>query len=182
MLSPKITMRRVNDRSLVADDANGLTHAFLPCLTRQDPCFSVHFPCYFRSGICEESLWIKTFFPSERTLSPISEKFPEKFPVCRDFCPETGAIWTASPARHSADQPTFRNEVRMARKSGLFAHSFLSPDSRSAERKAEIPESLRQHAQIFPFCGDYRQRLVRSRRPPEDRSANSRTDKISNKT
>jgi len=50
----------------------------------------------------------------------------------------------------------------MGRKSRLFAHLNLSPELRFAELKEEIGKSLRPHPQIFPFCGDYRRRRVRS--------------------
>jgi hypothetical protein len=55
----------------------------------------------------------------------------------------------------------------MGRNSRLFAHSISSPDSQFAHLEVEIAESLRPCSRIFPFCGDYRQRLVRSRLPPD---------------
>ena len=55
----------------------------------------------------------------------------------------------------------------MGRKSRLFAHSLWSPDSRFAELEGEMAESLRPFTQIFPFCGDYRRRRVRSGLPPD---------------
>jgi hypothetical protein len=55
----------------------------------------------------------------------------------------------------------------MGRKSPLFAHLNLSPDPRIAELKEEIGKSLRPNPRIFPFCGDYRRRRVRSGLPPD---------------
>jgi hypothetical protein len=55
----------------------------------------------------------------------------------------------------------------MGRKSRLFAYSISSPDTRFARQEVEIAESLRPCPRIFPFCGDSRRRLVRSRLPPE---------------
>jgi hypothetical protein len=55
----------------------------------------------------------------------------------------------------------------MGRKSRPFAHLHSSLDARFAELEVEIGESLRPRARIFPFCGDYRRRQVRSRLPPE---------------
>jgi hypothetical protein len=80
---------------------------------------------------------------------------------------ETGAINTASPATHSHLWPGYLRDVRMGRKSRLFAHSLPSLGSRFPELEVKIPESLRPRPRIFPFCGDYRRRLVRSRLPPE---------------
>src|SRR5437763_9625193 len=62
--------------------------------------------------------------------------------------------------------PGFQRELRMGRKSRLFMHSLSSLDSHSAELEVEMAESLRPYPRIFPFCGDYRRRLVRSRLPP----------------
>ena len=116
-------------------------------------------------------------FPASDWVSkrPDLAKFPVKFLVCREFCPETGAISTASPARQSCVQPGSRIDARIGRKSWLFANSPLSPDSRSCEVEGEITESLRPNPQKFPFCGDYRRRLVRSALPPEGGSPNSAT-------
>jgi hypothetical protein len=58
----------------------------------------------------------------------------------------------------------------MGRKSRLSAHSISSPYSRFAELEMEIAESLRPCPRIFPFCGDYQRRLVRSRLPPDELS------------
>ena len=55
----------------------------------------------------------------------------------------------------------------MGRKCGLFAYSTSSPGSGFAELEVKSPERLRPCPRIFPFCGDYRRRLVRSRLPPE---------------
>ena len=52
-----------------------------------------------------------------------------------------------------------------------FAHSISSPDSRFAGLPMEFAESLRSCRRVFPFCGDYRRRLARSRLPPEGTSA-----------
>jgi hypothetical protein len=54
----------------------------------------------------------------------------------------------------------------MGRKSRLFAYSISSPGSRVAVLGVEIAESLQPCPRIFPFCGDYRRRQVRSRLPP----------------
>jgi hypothetical protein len=69
-------------------------------------------------------------------------------------------------ASHSRLWPNFPRDPGMGRKSRLFALSLWSPDSRFAEHEAQIAESLRPFRQIFPFWGDYRRRLVRSRLPP----------------
>jgi hypothetical protein len=55
----------------------------------------------------------------------------------------------------------------MGRKSRLFACSISSPDPEFADVEVEFAESLRPCPRIFPFCGDYRRRPVRSRLPPE---------------
>jgi hypothetical protein len=70
-------------------------------------------------------------------------------------------------ASHSGVWPSFPRDMRMGRKSRLLAHWLRSPDSRFAEEEAEIPESLRPFPRIFPFCGDYRRRRVRSGLPPD---------------
>jgi len=70
----------------------------------------------------------------------------------------------------------------MGRKSRLFPHSISSLNAEFASLEVEITESLRPYPQIFPFCGDYRRRLVRSRLPPETGSAIPHTDKVSNKS
>ena len=80
---------------------------------------------------------------------------------------ETGAISTASPASQSCVRPGSPRSAGKGRKSRLFAHSTLSPDSRFAGLEVEIAESLRPCPQIFPFYEDYRRRLVRSRLPPD---------------
>ncbi|SIN88628.1 hypothetical protein SAMN05443247_00462 [Bradyrhizobium erythrophlei] len=72
--------------------------------------------------------------------------------------------WSAS---QSGARPGFPRSGRMGRKSPLFAHSISSSDFRFAHLEVEIAESLRPCPRIFPFCGDYRRRLVRSRLPPE---------------
>jgi hypothetical protein len=69
----------------------------------------------------------------------------------------------------------------MGRKSRLFAYSISSPDSQFADLEVEIAESLRPCPRIFPFCGDYWRRLVRSRLPPDGGTQFSRTDKVSSK-
>ena len=73
----------------------------------------------------------------------------------------------AAPASHSGVRPGSPRNARMGRKSRLFAHSISSPDSQFADLEVEIAESLRPCPRIFPFCGDYRRRLVRSRLPPD---------------
>src|SRR5450631_1696797 len=80
-----------------------------------------------------------------------------------------GAVPAAS-ATHSCVRPSFPRDTRMGRKSRLLAHSLPSLDSRVAGLEVEITESLRPRPRIFPFCGDYRRRLVRSLLPPEDGS------------
>lgn len=57
----------------------------------------------------------------------------------------------------------------MGRKSRLFAHSNSSLDSRAA-LEVIFADSLRPCSRIFPFCGDYGRRLVRSPLPPEGSS------------
>jgi hypothetical protein len=47
-----------------------------------------------------------------------------------------------------------------------FAHSTLSPDSRSLNLGGEIAKSLRPSPQKFPFCRDFRRRPVRTLLPP----------------
>ena len=69
----------------------------------------------------------------------------------------------ASPARHFGVRPGSPGDAGMGRKSRLFAYSISSPDSQFADLGVEIAESLRPCPRIFPFCGDYRRRLVRSR-------------------
>jgi len=64
----------------------------------------------------------------------------------------------------------------MGRKSRLFAYSISFPNSDFADLEVEIAESLRLCLRKFPFCGDYRQRLVRSRLPP-DRPKDLRRDR-----
>ena len=73
---------------------------------------------------------------------------------------ETGAITTASPATQPGVRPGFPREARMGRKSRLFAHSLPSLDARFPVVDVVIAESLRPCPRLFPFCGDYRQRLV----------------------
>ena len=55
--------------------------------------------------------------------------------------PSRGSNPPAS-ARHSCVRPGFPRDARFDRKSGLFAHSILSPDPRFADLKAEIGESF----------------------------------------
>src|SRR5882757_4569186 len=63
-------------------------------------------------------------------------------------------------ATHWCVRPRSPRNARMGRKSGLFAHWISSPDSHCADLEVEIAESLRPCPRIFPFCGDYRRRLV----------------------
>jgi hypothetical protein len=63
------------------------------------------------------------------------------------------------PATHSGVRPGSARNARMGRKSPLFAHSLLSPDSQLANPGAPIAESLQPRPRKFPFCGDYRRRL-----------------------
>jgi hypothetical protein len=87
------------------------------------------------------------------------------------FCNwECGGSNPPASARQSSVLPGFPRDAGMRRKSRLFAHWLRSPDSRFAEEETEIPESLRPFPRIFPFCGDYRRRRVRSGLPPEDGS------------
>jgi hypothetical protein len=59
----------------------------------------------------------------------------------------------------------------MGRKSRLLTYSLSSLDFRFAELEVEIAESLLPCPRIFPFCGDYRRRLVRSGLPPDEGSS-----------
>ena len=92
----------------------------------------------------------------------------------RILIPPFGGSNPPAPASQSCVRPGFPRDARMGRKSGLFAHSLSSPDSCFADLEAEVAKSLRPSPQIFPFCGDYRRRLVRSRLPPEGGSPISR--------
>src|SRR5258708_17679438 len=107
------------------------------------------------------------FLLRNRLPTPQSRKIPCKIPCLQGICQETGAISTAPPATHSCVRSGCPRNARMGRKSRLFAHTISSPDSGFAGLEVEIAESLRPCPQIFPFCGDYRRRLVRSRLPPE---------------
>ena len=55
----------------------------------------------------------------------------------------------SQPFMHSACAS--KKAARMDRKSRLFAHSILSPDSWVADIEVEIDESLRSCPRIFPF-------------------------------
>src|SRR4051794_40632310 len=72
-----------------------------------------------------------------------------------------------APARQSGVQSGSPGDAEMGRKSRLFAYSISSPNSEFADLEVKIAESLRPCPRKFPFCGDYRQRPVRSRLPPE---------------
>jgi hypothetical protein len=72
---------------------------------------------------------------------------------------ETGAISTASPARHSCDPSDSPKDAKMGRKSRVFSDPITSLDSHFSDRGLEIAESLWPPPRIFPFCRDYRQRL-----------------------
>ena len=98
----------------------------------------------------------KRFCGSSRTGESV--RFPIRHIEVRILPPQPPI-----PAFGQASQ----EDARMGRKSRLFAHSISSPDSRLADLEAEIAESLRPCPQIFPFWGDYRRRLVRSRLPPD---------------
>jgi hypothetical protein len=76
---------------------------------------------------------------------------------------------SSRPSQASCVQPIRQRKPRVGRKSRHFVHSLLSLGSRFAEPEAEILE--RPCPRIFPFCGDYRRRLVRSPLPSEGGSA-----------
>ena len=80
----------------------------------------------------------------------------------RILIPPFGGSIPPAPATRSHVWPSFPRDARMGRKSRLFAHSLSSLDPRFAEVEAEIAKSLQPSPRIFPFCGDYRRRLVRS--------------------
>jgi len=65
---------------------------------------------------------------------------------------------------------SFPHSARKRRENGAgipaFAHSRASLNLRLVKFEGEIAESLRPRPRIFPFCEDYRRRLVRSRLPP----------------
>ncbi len=81
-------------------------------------------------------------------------------------------------ARQSCDCRWFATCASQARKSRLFVHSTLSPDSRSPNLGSEIAESLRPCPRKFPLCSDFSRRPVRSRLPPEGCSRCRSTDKL----
>jgi hypothetical protein len=89
--------------------------------------------------------------------------------------PSLGRIMPRSEPLYWATQsclpPDFPRDPRMGRKSGHFAHSDLSLASGPADVEGQIAESLQPYSEIFPFCGDYRRRLVRS--PPRESSGAS---------
>jgi len=97
-------------------------------------------------------------------------QIPWKIPCLQGIWPETGAISTASPARHSCGLREFTTCASQARKSGLFVCSAWSPGSRSLNLPGESAESLRHIPEKFPFWGNYWRRLVRSRLPLEGNS------------
>lgn len=88
----------------------------------------------------------------------------------RILIPPFGGSIPPAPATHSSVLPGFPRDPGKGRKSVLFTHCLRSPGSRYAEVEPEIPESLRPFARIFPFCGDYRRRQVRSGLPPDRRT------------
>src|SRR3977135_2865689 len=74
---------------------------------------------------------------------------------------------TAWSARQSCGWLRFATCASKARKSRVFAHSTLSPGSRSPNLGGEIAKSLRLCPRKFPCCRDFPRRTVRSRLPPE---------------
>jgi hypothetical protein len=86
-------------------------------------------------------------------------KFPRHFKgaYLNRECGSSIPGWSAS---HSGVRPGSPRTATMGRKSRLFTHSTSSPDSRFADLEVEIAESLRPCPRLFPFCGDYRRRLV----------------------
>jgi hypothetical protein len=62
-------------------------------------------------------------------------------------------------ARHSGVRPGRPRNAGLGRKWRLFALSISSPDSQFGNLGAPIAENLQPRPRIFPFCGDFRQRL-----------------------
>ena len=85
----------------------------------------------------------------------------------RILIPPFGGSIPPAPATHSGVRQSSRIDARIGPKSGLFARSPSSLNSRFGEPEGEFAESLRPYPQIFPFCGDYRRRPVRSSLPPD---------------
>ena len=87
------------------------------------------------------------------------QKFPVKFPVCREF--------VRRPVRSALHRQPGSPEIRefclgIAEKpanSGLLRIRFRSPHSRFTVLGGQTPESLRLNSRIFPFSGDRGWRL-----------------------
>jgi hypothetical protein len=80
----------------------------------------------------------------------------------------------SQPFPRSARLPKTREnrpEIRAFRAFGCVSGLPVRPTCGGNRRKSPAT------SQIFPFCGDYRRRLVRSRLPPEAGSKISHTDK-----
>ena len=97
--------------------------------------------------------------PSANAIVPKPEKFPVKFPVSREFAWRSArSALRRQPAISAFAQPP------QERGNGPEIRAFRLSDSVSRSRfpdpEVEIAESLRPCPRIFPFCGDYRGRLV----------------------